>query len=152
MIFRWFIPSTTENMIAMLWLLAVLFTFCVNLLFSSRIQRGDSRIQEHFVYRLGRRRTRQNPTPLETLLPKHARTYFRRRLLRQRTNPRKPRRTPQNGEPRVRKRNPTKNSPIPGFEKKWDRCFCNPSSHRSKNVRLTDDSANIDLFRVKFGR
>ena len=53
-----------------------------------RFQRRNRRIQKHFLHRLGRRRTGQDPTSLETLLPEHAGTHFRRRLLRSRAYPR----------------------------------------------------------------
>jgi GTPase SAR1 family protein len=44
----------------------------------SRFQRRDCRIQEHPVHRMGCWWTRQDQTPMETLLPKHPRHHLRR--------------------------------------------------------------------------
>ena len=38
-----------------------------------RLQCGDCRIQEHFIYGVGRRWPGQNPSPLEALFPEHSR-------------------------------------------------------------------------------
>lgn len=40
-----------------------------------RFQCGDSRVQEHQLHCMGCRRSRQNPSPLETLLPKYTGEY-----------------------------------------------------------------------------
>ena len=53
-----------------------------------RLQRRNSRIQKHFIYRVGCRWTGQNSTTVASLLPKHPGSYFRRRLLRSRAYPR----------------------------------------------------------------
>ena len=49
-----------------------------------RFQRRDGGVQEHLLHRVGRRRSGQDPPPLEALLPKHPGTHLRRRLQRSR--------------------------------------------------------------------
>lgn len=51
---------------------------------SSRFQRGDRWVQEHFVHGVGRGRSGQDPSPLAPLLSKHPGTHLCRRLQRQR--------------------------------------------------------------------
>lgn len=45
--------------------------FNYNVSFIVRFQRGDCGVQEHKIHSLGRRRTGQDQTPLETLLCEH---------------------------------------------------------------------------------
>lgn len=49
----------------------LIFVFTVLLIVLNRFQRGDCRVQKHFIHSVGRRWSGQDPTSVEALLPEH---------------------------------------------------------------------------------